>query len=126
MRLLLDTNALLWWEGGSEWLGPAARVAIRSSDLVYVSAVSAWEMEIKRALGKLRFTGDVGEMIAANGFVELPVTVQHAATMGSLAEHPRDPFDRMLIAQALAEDCTLVTGDRGLARYAVPMIDARA
>ncbi len=125
MRLLLDTNALLWWEEGSDRLGTRARDAIRASEAVYVSAASAWEAEIKRGLGKLTFTGDVEDMINANGFIELPVTSRHATALRSLGRHHRDPFDRMLIAQANVEGCTLVTADGQLAEYAVVMIDAR-
>lgn len=124
-RLLLDTNALLWWEAGSRRLGPRARAAIAGGEQVYVSAASAWEAEIKRALGRLVIPGDVGEMIAANGFLELPVTVQHATALRSLEPVHRDPFDRILVAQARVEGCTLVTGDRHLAAYEVPVLDAR-
>lgn len=126
MRLLLDTNALLWWEEESPRLGAATRAMIRSSESVYVSAASAWEAEIKRALGKLTFSGDVGEMIVANSFIELPVHVRHATTLRLLEQHHRDPFDRMLVAQALVEGCTLVTADHHLARYGVPILDARS
>jgi PIN domain nuclease of toxin-antitoxin system len=126
VRLLLDTNALLWWEENSDRLGHAARATIRASESVYVSAASAWEAEIKKALGKLAFGGEVQDMIDANTFIELPVTVRHAAALRLLGRHPRDPFDRMLVAQALVEECTLVTADRHLARYGVPILDARA
>lgn len=126
MRLLLDTNALLWWEEDSERLGAVARAAIGASEFVYVSAASAWEAEIKQALGKLVFADDVQEMISANGFIELPVSVRHAAALRSLGRFHRDPFDRMLVAQALVEECTLVTADRDLARYGVPTLDACA
>ena len=126
MRLLLDTHALLWWEADSERLGPVARAAIGASDLIYVSAASAWEAEIKQALGKLVFADDVEEMIDANGFVELPVSVRHAAALRSLELYHRDPFDRMLVAQALVEACTLVTADKNLVRYGIPVLDACA
>ncbi len=125
MRLLLDTNALLWWEEGSERLGARTRSAILACDAVYVSAASAWEAEIKRALGKLAFAGDVDEMIRANGFIELPVEVRHATALRSLESHHRDPFDRMLVAQAKFEECTLVTADMNLAQYGVDVLDAR-
>ena len=125
MRLLLDTNALLWWEEGSERLGAHARTAILACESVYVSAASAWEAEIKRALGKLAFEGDVDDMIRANGFIELPVDVRHATALRSLGSHHRDPFDRMLVAQAMLEECTLVTADSGLAKYGVDIQDAR-
>lgn len=124
VRLLLDTNAVLWWEEASPKLGGGTRAVIRASQTVYVSAASAWEAEIKRALGKLTFAGDVGDMITANSFIELPVRVRHATAMRLLEQHHRDPFDRMLVAQALLEECTLVTADRHLARYGVPILNA--
>ncbi|HEY5087095.1 MAG TPA: type II toxin-antitoxin system VapC family toxin, partial [Gemmatimonadaceae bacterium] len=106
---MLDTHVLLWWEEESPKLGSAARAAIRASDEVYVSAASAWEAEIKRAVGKLTFTGDFDDMIRANYFAELAVSVRHATALRALAMHHGDPFDRMLIAQAKVEGCTLVT-----------------
>lgn len=124
MRLLLDTNALLWWEEGSGTLGARARSAILASNAVYVSAASAWEAEIKRALGKLTFAGDVEDMIRANGFIELPVNVSHATALRSLGQHHGDPFDRMLVAQAMVEECTLVSADHRLAQYGVDLLDA--
>ena len=126
MRLLLDTNALLWWEAGSDRIGSRARAAIRDSETVYVSAVSAWEMEIKRALGKLTFAGDTDDMITANGFVELTLQVRHATALRSLGRYHRDPFDRIIVAQAIVEECTLVTADRELAAYGVNIIEAES
>ena len=126
MRLLLDTHALLWWEAGSDRIGARARTAIRDSEAVYVSAVSAWEMEIKRALGKLTFAGDADDMIRANGFVELPLQVRHATALRSLGRYHRDPFDRIIVVQAIVEECTLVTADRELGAYGVNIIDARS
>jgi len=124
VALLLDTRVLLWWEESSSKLGSATRAAIRASDTVYVSAASAWEAEIKRAAGKLTFLGDFDDMIKANDFVELAVNVRHATTLRALSMHHRDPFDRMLVAQALVEGCTLVTADRTLGDYGVPVLDA--
>lgn len=124
MALLLDTHILLWWEEDSPKLGPVARAAIRASDAVYVSAASAWEAEIKRALGKLIFAGDFDDMIRANDFAELSVSVRHATALRALAMHHGDPFDRMLIAQALVEQCVLVSVDRKLSVYGVPLLDA--
>lgn len=125
MKLLLDTKALLWWEEESPRLGVNARAAIRASDTVYVSAASAWEAEIKRARGRLVYTGDVGDMISANGFTELPVRVEYATAMRALAPHHKDPFDRTLIAQAFLEECTLVTTDSVLELYGGSILDAR-
>lgn len=124
MVLLLDTHVLLWWEEDSRRLRQAARAAISAADVVYVSSASAWEAEIKRARGKLVFAGDFNDMIRANHFAELPVSVQHATVLRALDMHHSDPFDRMLIAQASVEGCTLVTADRRLAIYGVPLIQA--
>lgn len=124
MTLLLDTRVILWWEEESPKLGPSTRAAIRANETVYVSAASAWEAEIKRGSGKLIFAGDFDDMARANGFIELAVSIYHATALRSLAMHHYDPFDRMLIAQALVEGCTLVTADRKLAGYGVPMLDA--
>jgi PIN domain nuclease of toxin-antitoxin system len=124
VALLLDTHVLLWWEEMSPKLGSATRAAIRTSNMVYVSAASAWEAEIKRSGGKLTFAGDFNDMISANNFAELQVSIRHATTLRALAMHHRDPFDRMLVAQALAEGCTLVTADRRLGGYGVPLLDA--
>jgi len=124
VALLLDTHVLLWWEEGSPRLGPATRAAIRGSDAVYVSAASAWEAEIKRAVGKLTYSSDFSDMIRANDFAELSVSIQHATALRALAMHHGDPFDRMLIAQATVEGCTLVTADRKLSVYGVSLLDA--
>ena len=122
MVLLLDTHVLLWWEEGSRRLRHAARAAISAADAVYISSASAWEAEIKRARGRLVFAGDFSDMIRANQFTELPVSVQHATALRALKMHHYDPFDRMLIAQASVEGCTLVTADRTFAMYGVPLI----
>ena len=118
MRLLLDTHVFLWAVAGSALLKPAARHAIESADEVYVSAASIWEVAIKSRLGKIE--ADVDELVAAidaSGFLELPVSAAHAAGVARLALHHDDPFDRLLIAQALAEPLKLLTADAVLARY---------
>ena len=119
MNLLLDTHILLWWFAADRHLSSAARIAITGSDRRYVSAATAWEINIKVALGKLEFQGNIEEQIALNQFVPLSVTVAHAVAPGKLPSHHRDPFDRMLVAQAMAESLTLVTHDAHLARYGV-------
>jgi PIN domain nuclease of toxin-antitoxin system len=118
MRLLLDTHIFLWAVAGSPLLKPAARRVIQSADQVYVSAASIWEVAIKARLGKIEV--DPNELVAAieaSGFVELPVRAAHAAGVSGLALHHNDPFDRLLIAQALAEPLRLLTADTALARY---------
>jgi len=122
VKLLLDTKVVLWWQGDLGKLAERARVTIRAADEVYISAASAWEAEIKRSLGKLAFPQSFGDILVFNNFKELPVTLAHAAASAALPHHHRDPFDRMLIAQASVEGCTLVTADRKLAVYGVALI----
>jgi PIN domain nuclease of toxin-antitoxin system len=118
VRLLLDTHVFLWAVAGSSSLKPAARRMIESADQVYVSAASIWEVAIKASLG--RIDADARELAAAiapTGFVELPVTAAHAAGVAALAPHHGDPFDRLLVAQAMAEPLRLLTADAVLAKY---------
>ena len=115
MNLLLDTHALLWWLDDPAKLAQAARVTIAEPDnLVFVSAVVAWEISIKHAHGKLRSPDDLEDVIALNGFRALPVSIRHAVDAGRLPPHHTDPFDRLLVAQAQGEGLTLVTRDKVL------------
>lgn len=118
MRVLLDTHLFLWTVGVSSRLTPSSRAAIEGADEVYVSAASLWEIAIKAGTGKLQ--ADVSRLIAevdASGFLELHVTAEHAAFVAQLPPHHRDPFDRLLIAQAMAEPLVLLTADAQLAPY---------
>jgi PIN domain nuclease of toxin-antitoxin system len=118
MRLLLDTHVFLWAVAGSPLLKPATRRFIEDADEVYVSAASIWEVAIKARLGKI--DADAQELAAAidaSGFLELPVSAAHAAGVARLALHHHDPFDRLLVAQALAEPLKLLTADAVLAKY---------
>jgi PIN domain nuclease of toxin-antitoxin system len=123
VRLLLDTHVLICWDAG-EALTPAAARALQSADEVFVSAASAWELAIKSALGKVVTTRTMDAVIAENGFVELPVLVRHTATLRTLPPLHRDPFDRLLVAQALTEQLTLVTRDPLVRQYRVKTIRA--
>ena len=123
MNLLLDTHVLIWWDEGRR-IAAEARQAIEEADAVYVSAASAWEVAMKTALGRLRPTRTVEEAASDSGFVELPVTFRHAEWVTGLPPHHRDPFDRMLVAQAAVEELTLVTRDPVFARYGVGLIEA--
>jgi len=119
VNLLLDTHAFLWWLSDDPELRAEARAAIADpSSIVHVSAASLWEISIKQALGKLEVeSADLAAEVPANGFVELPITGRHALDAGSLPRHHDDPFDRMLVAQARAEDLVLVTRDPALDAY---------
>jgi PIN domain nuclease of toxin-antitoxin system len=127
VRLLLDTNVLLWWLFTPGRLGARAHEAVAApTNDVYVSAVTGWEIALKVALGKLRVPADVRRWLPSalveSRFTGLPIGMEHALAVGGLPEHHRDPFDRLLIAQAEIEELTIVTGDRQLAAYDVPLL----
>lgn len=119
MRLLLDTHALLWWQQGDRRLSPAARRAISGADSVQVSAAALWEIVIKAQLGKIEASLDAVFDLSADGFRELPIRGIHARAAGELPPHHKDPFDRMIAAQAQIEDLTLVTSDAIFTAYGV-------
>jgi PIN domain nuclease of toxin-antitoxin system len=124
VRLLLDTHALLWWLA-DESLHPGAQDAIADpANLVAVSAASAWEISIKKALGKLAAPDDLEQQVEAGGFVPLPISTAHGTAAGQLPHHHDDPFDRMLIAQAFAEGLTIVTRDKRFDDYGVAVLPA--
>ncbi len=126
MNLLLDTQTLLWWLTDDARLGPRARAEITDGiGLVCVSAATAWEISIKTALGKLTVpTDELGAVVEEEGFEPLPVTFEHARAAGHLPAHHRDPFDRMLVAQAQLEQLILLTTDTRLAAYDVETASA--
>jgi len=125
MNLLLDTHALLWWLDDNPTLSRKARAAITDgSNLVFVSAVVIWEIRIKQALGKLEIPPDFRNVLDNQPFKQLDVTAEHAHTVGDLPPHHRDPFDRMLVAQAKTEGLTLVTRDTHLKEYKIPLLEA--
>ena len=127
MRLLLDTHALLWWLADDARLGTRARDAVaRPTNLVFVSAVTAWEIAVKRALGRLVAPGDIEEWLAANNFQPLPIQIAEAVASAELPPHHRDPFDRLLVAQAQIRRMTIVTGDEEIARYGVSILSTAA
>jgi PIN domain nuclease of toxin-antitoxin system len=121
--LLLDTHALLWSIGDTDRLSALARDVLGAGMRpAYVSAASIWEISIKRASGKLKAPEDLLEHVALARFGELGITFEHAALAGALPPHHRDPFDRMLVAQAQSENLTLVTNDARIAAYDVPVL----
>ena len=124
MRLLLDTHAIVWWFSGNQRLPSKAQQAIAdSSNDRFVSAASAWEIATKYRLGKIpsvaALANDFRNRVAGEGFDELPTTVQHALRAGSLPGPHRDPFDRLLIAQAISNDLVLVSNETAFDRYGV-------
>ena len=124
MNLLLDTHVLLWWLSDDKMLGAKARAAIADSGTqVFVSAATAWEISIKMTLGKLDAPDNFEEALATSGFTPLPIMVEHALAAGRLPDHHRDPFDRMLIAQAQLEELLVVTHDGAFGQYDVGLFD---
>jgi PIN domain nuclease of toxin-antitoxin system len=118
VRLLLDTHLFVWFLAGSPKLGRSARKTIEGASAVFVSSASVWEIAIKAALGKIEADAAVvAEEIEGSGFIELPVSARHAARVAKLPPLHGDPFDRLLIAQALSEPLVLLTADSALANY---------
>lgn len=123
MELLLDTHAFIWWSAVDPRLIEGARAAIADpGNRVVVSAVSIWEIAIKRATGKLAFDDDILQVLTQTGFDSLDITPAHAAAVEALPMHHADPFDRLLVAQARAERLVLVSQDRHLLPYGVPIL----
>lgn len=123
-RLLLDTNVVLLAASGGA-ISPQAEAAIDDPlAVLVVSAAVAWEVATKRAIGRLRADVDLDDFLDAAGVERLPIGWQHARLSGELALHHRDPFDRIMVAQALTEGLAIVTRDRVIPRYGVPVIAA--
>ncbi len=118
MHLLLDTHVFIWWLNDDVQLSKKARLFIESADDIYISSASIWEAAIKVQLGKLDVNMELlAQSITSEGFIELPVSVKHALFVLSLAPHHRDPFDRILISQALSEPLRFLTADQSLQHY---------
>jgi PIN domain nuclease of toxin-antitoxin system len=125
MNLSLDTQVLLWTLSAPERLSAVARNAIEDpANIVFVSAAVAWEIEIKAALGKLRVPSDLLQQLAAANFQELPITIAHALALNELPNLHRDPFDRIMLAQAKAAGLTFVTADPEVLRYPATFLRA--
>jgi len=123
VNLLPDTHVVLWWLDDAPSLSASAREALAHPDnTVYLSAVVVWEIRIKEAIGKLEVPADLEAILAEESFVELPVTVPHAHAVAGLPPVHRDPFDRMLVAQARSEGFHVLTRDPVFRRYDVPVL----
>lgn len=120
MKLLLDTHALVWWDSGELPRPVSAR--IERADVVFVSAVTAWEIAIKSGLGRIVAKAPVEAVLEDYGFLELPVQIRHADAVAGLPRHHGDPFDRLLVAQALVEDLVIVSADKLLRKYKAPVV----
>jgi PIN domain nuclease of toxin-antitoxin system len=124
LDLLLDTHAFLWWLAGDTALSTPARTAIEeTANTVFVSAASAWEIAAKFRIGKLpgaaSIAADLTGVLAAQGFLRLPISFAHGQAAGALAGPHRDPFDRMLMAQAMLDDMVLVSNEQRFDSYGV-------
>lgn len=127
MKLLLDTHAFLWWVEGTPALGRRARAAVANPDNeVFISIASCWELAIELSLGKLRLTRRldrfIPEQLTLNGFSLFAVELRHVVGVADLPFHHRDPFDRLLVAQALQDQLAIVSADRVFRRYGVTVI----
>lgn len=125
MNILLDTHVLIWaLENNPALSDKAAENIINAENMVFVSAASVWEIGIKRSMGKLEAPNNLIEEIKRHRFTPLPMTIDHADLAGKLPQIHKDPFDRMLIAQAVYENLTLVTRDEWIFKYDVKILKA--
>ncbi|MGO9778590.1 MAG: type II toxin-antitoxin system VapC family toxin [Streptosporangiaceae bacterium] len=124
MSLLLDTHVVLWWLTDDSRLADEIKVRLDHEPDVYVSAATIWEVAVKQAIGKLPEPAGLPERIRDSGFAELPISSRHAMAAGRLPPIHRDPFDRMLVAQAQQENLTLVTRDPRCQKYEVAILPA--
>ena len=121
--LLLDTHILLWWLKNDACLNDVTRALIADADnIIYISAATTWEIAIKKSLGKLDAPDNIEKIIQIKGFDPLPISLSHGETAGKLPDHHKDPFDRMLIAQAQIEGLSIVTHDSRFKLYSVDVV----
>jgi PIN domain nuclease of toxin-antitoxin system len=122
MRLLLDTHVVLWWLTDDPTLPDEIKTMLDHEPGIYVSPATVWEVAIKQAVGKIHEPADLPERVVDSGFGELPIKFEHAIVAGRLPMIHRDPFDRMLVAQARCEGLTLVTRDTDIQKYDVSIL----
>jgi PIN domain nuclease of toxin-antitoxin system len=123
MKLLLDTHILIWWLSQDRRLSQLETDIITEPDnLIFVSAATAWEIAVKKMIGKLEAPDDLPAALAANNFLELPITIDHSQKLYQLPLHHHDPFDRIMVAQAISEDLIFMTRDAKIALYEIRTI----
>jgi len=124
LRLLLDSHIFVWWSAGDQRLGPRAEKMLLAPDVeLFISAASWWELAVKQAIGKLRLNiPETRRSLEQRGVTGIPVTIAHAEQAGALPALHGDPFDHMLVAQALCEGLVLLTRDKSLKRYGTPVL----
>jgi PIN domain nuclease of toxin-antitoxin system len=123
MKLLLDTHILIWWLSQDRRLSQLETDIITNPDnLIFVSAATAWEIAVKKMIGKLEAPDDLPAALAANNFLELPITIDHSQKLYQLPLHHHDPFDRIMVAQAISEDLIFMTRDAKIALYEIRTI----
>jgi PIN domain nuclease of toxin-antitoxin system len=123
MKLLLDTHILIWWLSQEQRLSqPEIDLISDSDNFIFVSAATAWEIAVKKMIGKLESPDDLPAALAINNFLELPITIEHSQKVYQLPLHHNDPFDRIMVAQAMSEDLTFMTRDAKIALYDIKII----
>lgn len=127
MKLLLDTHTFIWWDSEPAKLSPQVLALCQDrQNVLLLSVVSIWEMQIKLHLGKLRLALPLKEIVESqrriNGIEILPITLEHVVALENLPAHHKDPFDRLLVAQAIVEEAVLVSSDSNIAKYAVRVV----
>ena len=123
MSYLLDTHTLLWWlEDNPTLTQISKRIISNPNNLIFVSPVNTWEITIKKALGKIEAPNNLEQVILECGFDHLHITIKHTIFVENLENHHEDPFDRLLIAQAITEELTIITRDSKITQYKVPTI----
>lgn len=123
MSYLLDTHTFIWWiEDNLNLSYQSKQIISNPNNLIFISAVNTWEITIKKSLGKLNVPGNLEEIILQCGFDILPITIKHTLSIEHLDKYHDDPFDRLLISQAIIENLTIITRDEKIIKYKVPYI----
>jgi PIN domain nuclease of toxin-antitoxin system len=125
MSYLLDTHTLLWWLTDNPTLSnEAVKIISNPESIIFISSATAWEISIKKAIGKLSAPDDLEEAIKHNNFIPLLITIEQGILAGKLPPYHNDPFDRMLIAQSITNNLTIITRDSKFSLYQIKIIDA--